>query len=99
MVEGREWLEQVSKGRTQEGMPVVKRHQVVEEGLSCLRAGGGSNNSREVGGRNMLQVLQSCCGGAAATGKLVVERQEGLARVYGGARPGGGMQHQQEECL
>ena len=96
-MERQEWLEQVSKGRSQEGMLVVKRQQVVEEGLSCLRSGGGSNNSREVGGRNRLQVLQSCCGGVAAAGKLVVERQEGLARVR--RSQAGWRQRQQEECL
>ena len=79
------------------GTLVVERQQVIEEGLSCLRAGGGSNNSREVGGRNRLQVLQSCCGGAAAAGKLVVERQEGLARVR--RSQAGWGQRQQEECL
>jgi len=32
-------------------MLVVKRQQVVEEGLPCSRPGGRSNSSRKAGGR------------------------------------------------
>ena len=39
------------EGVSARGMRVVKRQQVVEEGLCCLRASGGSNNDKEVGGR------------------------------------------------
>ena len=51
------------EGASAGGMRVVERPQVVGEGLSCLRAGGGSSNSITVGGRRSCRCYREAVEG------------------------------------
>ena len=81
------------------GMLIAKRQQVVnvEEGLSCSRVagvgGGGSNSSSKVLAGGVAGDIGEMRG-AAATGRLVAERPEGLARIW--RSQAGWGQHQQQ---
>ena len=88
---GQEWLGHGAgiEGVPTGGMLVVKRQQVVEEGLCCLRASGSSNDSKGVGGRRscrcyMYSEDQRRAGVAGAGikraspgGMIAVKRQQG----------------------
>ena len=81
MAERQEWLERVSRWRQQEEC-VVERPQVVEEGLSCPRAGGRGSNSITVGGRGSCRCYGGAVQGSNSIESLVAGRQERLLRVW-----------------
>jgi len=56
-------------------MLVVERQQVVEEGLTYFRVGGGSNRGRKAGGGEGMEE-PGRCEGAATAGRLVAVSDE-----------------------
>jgi hypothetical protein len=77
------------EGASTGGMLVVKRQQVVEGGLSCLRAGGRGSSSRKVSGTRDNRCQRGCGGQQQGPGGCWW-RDSRNGGGYGGARPGGG---------
>ena len=78
------------EGASAGGMLVVKRQQVVEGGLSCLRAGGrSSNNSITVGGRRSCRYCREGAEGQQQQQRWWRRGRRGW-RGYGVTNAGGG---------
>ena len=59
---GEKWLEPVSKECQQEECLCEETARVVEEGLCCLRASGGSSNNKELGGWRSCRCYREALG-------------------------------------